>query len=97
MSEPVTWYIVERWNITRKPVTVLAETDKTLSVTGFDGRPERVAKRSEYRRYFPTEAEAIAYLLDRERGKIENLKRQLQEARTAVGELEAWNFKARSA
>lgn len=91
MSEQ-TWWRVHRGypGVVREPVRVTKSTEHSVWIEGVPGRAFRVAKKSEYNMYFPTEAEAVEYLLERARAKAKNAQRELQEARSAIGELEAW-------
>ena len=87
MSETTTWYGIERWSDGIKPVSVVKETEKTISIVGKYGgnRAVRTDKVGNSERYFRTWEEAHAYLLSRCQSHVENARRQLEKANSTLG------------
>lgn len=87
-----TWYKAQSYGLKVEPVEVVKETERTVTVLE-RGRERRTNKVSQLERYFSTEAEVGAYLIQREQAVLKTastdiaMQLRAQQARSALGEL----------
>ncbi len=75
-----TWYKISRYSVDVVAVDVVSSTEKTVTVAGYRGRPNRAAKDSEYGKYFSTWEAAHAYLLNRCESRLRAAESNLTQA-----------------
>jgi hypothetical protein len=75
------WYKTKSWGTDIIEVEVLSETDKSLMIIGYLGKPERVMKRTAYDNYHRTKNDAIDFKIDIADQLVKQKETQLQYAK----------------
>lgn len=87
-----TWYCITSYRSDIRPVEVVKETEKTVTLqeTDWRGLPrERRARKDGYDRFFPTWEEAHSVMLERSERKLTSAKEAVQAAEARLKEVKA--------
>ena len=88
LSKAATWWEVMKNNKPPKPVTIVAETEKTITKFYSESiGTSRIKKDDEWQRYFKTEKEALGFMVSRAQSDLELLKRRTNQCNSELHQL----------